>query len=165
MENHWKRSRIHPEVEVNLTLKKVRYHVSHHPLTEFRQGGKVKVCIYVGAREGRLEFGGVVKQVRLIDLVTEAIGLDGRYRAINSMGSHWDPANMVAYKEWAPANSRLVRITSPSGEVIEARSVLEATKILMLSGENISPIRLRALFKSQSSVTLESGATLLCYSA
>lgn len=39
MENHWKRSRVHPEVEVNLTLKKVRYHLSHHPLSEFRQGG------------------------------------------------------------------------------------------------------------------------------
>ena len=32
------------------------------------------MCIYVGAREGRLEFGGVVKQVRLLDLVTEAMG-------------------------------------------------------------------------------------------
>lgn len=165
MENHWKRSLIHPEVEVNLTLKRVRYHVSRHPLTEFRQGGKVKVCIYVGAREGRLEFGGVLKQVRLLDLVTEAMGLDGRYRTINAMGSHWDPSNLVPFKSWAPVHSRPVRVTLPSGEVIEARSVLEATKILMLSGENISPIRLLALFKSQNSVTLESGATLFCYSA
>ncbi len=166
MEDSWKRSQVHPEVEVNLTLKKVRYHLSHRHLAECRQGGQVKVCIYVGAREGRLEFGGVVKQVRLLDLVTEAMGFDGRYRAINSMGSHWDPANMVTYKEWAPSNSRPVRITLADGKVIEAKSVLVATQVLLkLTGENISPKRLRVLFKAQSSVTLSSGAILFCYSA
>ncbi len=165
MEDSWKRSQDDPEVEVNLTLKKVRYHLSHRHLAECRQGGQVKVCIYVGAREGRLEFGGVVKQVRLLDLVTEAMGFDGRYRTINSLGSHWDPKNMVAYKSWAPANSRPVRVTLPDGQVTEAKSVLEATQILMRWGENISPKRLRELFKAQSSVTLESGATLFCYSA
>ena len=166
MENHWKRSLIHPEVEVNLTLKRVRYHLSHHPLAECRQGGQVKVCIYVGAREGRLEFGGVVKQVRLLDLVTEVMGLDGRYRVINSLGSHWDPANMVAYKSWAPANSRPVRVTLADGQVIEVKSILEATQVVLkATGENISPTRLRVLFKTQSSVTLESGSVLFCYSA
>lgn len=108
----------------------------------------------------------MVKQVRLIDLVTEAIGLDGRYRAINSMGSHWDLFNMVPFKSWAPAHSRPVKVTLPDGKVTEARSILEATQIVLkATGENISPKRLRVLFKTQSSVTLESGAALFCYSA
>ena len=51
------------------------------------------------------------------------------------------------------------------GQVTEAKSVLEATQILMRTGENISPKRLRELFKTQNSVTLESGTTLFCYSA
>ena len=165
MENHWKRSRIHPEIEVNLTLK--RGQVSSVPSSPCRvpagrSGKSVHLRRCTRRPTGVRWCGQAGPPARPRH---RGHGFDGRYRAINSLGSHWDPKNIIAYKSWAPANSRPVRVTLADGQVTEAKSVLEATQILMRTGENISPKRLRELFKTQNSVTLESGTTLFCYSA
>lgn len=150
--SEWIQSGNHPEVEVNLTSRQVRYTRSKRVLVETNSTtGSRFFSIIVGAREGRLEAGAILKQVRVAELAAEAAGY-GPVRMVDRLADPWRSAN------WVPAGPGAVRIdtrTRPvqvtdlvTGEVIDLGSYSAVVRWLAQRGIRTSHYRLNLAFKA-----------------